>query len=277
MKRMKILLNQMGLSKISLVYFLYKKYRVWNRLSKKIFDVTTNGVMVSDTYRYVYFPIAKCGCSTVKKFLWKLENESKDISDQEIHLEINDSALFLKKMPSKGCDEYYKFAFVRNPLERFVSFYKDKFEKSRVNPIHFESLGKFYPGQLSPDMSFDDVVDFCVNIPDEISDIHFKSQRASLSQYGGEVKNIYKLENFDRDFPKVLKTILIKRDNDIFYERINKLPDYDYRSYYNKDSVRKVFMRYAGDMIYYDYIEEYEALLRNIDDRNDVSWEDRND
>jgi len=86
---------------------------------------------VSDLRRYVYCSIPKAACSSWKQTLFKLAG--KDVSNVElIHtLRITDKIVtrlvhYNYSQKQKVLKQYYKFTFVREPLERLLSTYLDK-------------------------------------------------------------------------------------------------------------------------------------------------------
>lgn len=95
---------------------------------------------------------------------------------------------------------YTKIAFVRNPIDRFVSCYKWAF-------VGKDTLHRTFPQYTSlgvkPGMSFDQwcrVV--CEFIPDQISDKHFRSQSARINDVG-PIDIIGAVETLDSDWRKL--------------------------------------------------------------------------
>jgi hypothetical protein len=84
-----------------------------------------------------------------------------------------------------------KIAFTRYPIDRLISCYRDKIvDKKCKNP--------YYRRNFSPDVSFQEFVEFVCNTPDEESDHHFASQTYLLGGIEAiEQCQIYRYENID--------------------------------------------------------------------------------
>ena len=99
---------------------LYESHHIeWNRF------------FVNDQRKYIYCPIPKAACSSWKLTLLRLTG--KDISNViSVHY-AKQTDKILKRAEHYNATElesrlknYYKFMFVREPLERLVSAYRDK-------------------------------------------------------------------------------------------------------------------------------------------------------
>ena len=85
-------------------------------------------LIVNDKYKVIYCYIPKVACSQWKRVFLDLENRAK-VRDE--HSKSNFK--FLKKYSDEGVkmrlQSYYKFLFVREPFERLLSAYENKFVK----------------------------------------------------------------------------------------------------------------------------------------------------
>ncbi|NWV67335.1 CHSTE sulfotransferase, partial [Malurus elegans] len=87
-------------------------------------------LLVSDKYRFLYCYVPKVACSNWKRILKVLDGalESVDVRGKMDH---KSDLVFLGDMKpeeiSYRLKHYYKFLFVRNPMERLLSAYRNKF------------------------------------------------------------------------------------------------------------------------------------------------------
>ena len=105
-------------------------------------DCIEKGYLINDDYRFVYCPIPKVACSSLKKFMVNLSNlenkqEILNLSQRFFHSYISHTLSLPASQNYKDAIDilnggsYFKFAFVRNPWERLTSAYLNKF----VSPI----------------------------------------------------------------------------------------------------------------------------------------------
>ena len=98
-------------------------------------------------------------------------------------------------------------ATVRHPVSRIVSFYSDKVIGSGWPPYKKNELKKLY--DIGADDSFDRVVSKIFDVPDEYSEIHFRSQ---LGIIGEDIISdsrfiSIRTESFDKDFSSLSSKI----------------------------------------------------------------------
>ena len=101
----------------------------WDSLSAKEKDILGRHILVDDKHRFLYCSIPKAACSNWKRVLMVLDGRVTNISAVK---KVQHSAFTrLKDFPpsvaKQKLREYYKFMFVREPLGRLLSAYKDKF------------------------------------------------------------------------------------------------------------------------------------------------------
>lgn len=148
------------------------------------------------------------------------------------------------------------FTVIRNPFARVVSVYHDFFESHSAQFIYDDYLfGIFKKG-----LSFSQFVDILLVIPDRLKDQHLKPQNAFLKFY--------------RDVP--VKVTLLKLEDELAVSAFlsgfhltmpvlnNSDTAYDYRTYYNRDTLQKVSEIYAHDISSFGYEAEYRDLKRYI-------------
>jgi chondroitin 4-sulfotransferase 11 len=159
----------------------------------------------------IYFFIPKVACTSLKRFMAEtLGIYNPPLADRLL------IRLGRKKQPhdefwhwqhypfvvdASRFDDYYKFAFVRNPWDRLVSCY---YNKLKAGCPGFKRYG------FDSGMSFSDFAERVCEIPDENADMHIRSQ-TSILRAAGNVKMDFvgHLENFNEDFSVVCQKLSI--------------------------------------------------------------------
>ncbi|XP_030408821.1 carbohydrate sulfotransferase 9 [Gopherus evgoodei] len=134
-------------------YFLYdfcKKYSSDNQLRTHLVRMVSR-IYVEDRHKILYCEVPKAGCSNWKRILMVLNglaSSAYSISHDAVHY-----GKHLKKLDSydlKGIqtrlNTYTKTIFVRDPMERLVSAFRDKFEhpNSYYHPVFGKAIIKKY-------------------------------------------------------------------------------------------------------------------------------------
>ena len=108
-------------------------------------------ILVDDTRRILYCEINKAACTNWKRILLVLTGKMnttrpKDLNHYDVHHDLE--ATFLPRLytfPTAGIryrlDNYFKFVFVREPIERFLSAFLDKFTFA-VNDLYRQEFGR---------------------------------------------------------------------------------------------------------------------------------------
>lgn len=144
------------------------------------------------------------------------------------------------------------FTVVRNPFARIVAVYREFFEQRLVHFIYEDYLF----GIVSKDLSFKEFVKLLQLIPESLKDQHLKSQNSFLRFYRRrniEVK-IFKLEE-----TVALNTFL--SGYGLLLDVLNKsVTPYDYRKYYDRETLKVVYHVYSQDISRFGYEGVYEEL-----------------
>lgn len=210
-----------------------------------------------------YLNIGKTGCSSIRKALLECDIPGVEVDDnQEIHRYTNS----LIKYKLKGKDrERFIFAFVRNPFDRIVSLYKNKFRSLRNLDVEGFIYTDYLNGIFHPQMSFDEFVETMVKIPDRLADRHFKSQYCMIYEVPDlPVRFVGKFENLSGDFEQLRKR----------FPALGELPHFnkssagsDYRAFYNHYTASLVAERYRRDIEEFHYEAERDDLFAYLDSR----------
>eukprot|EP00795_Rhopilema_esculentum_P006647 gene6647-12188_t len=144
-------------------------------------------ILVSDKNQLLYCMVPKVACSNWRRVLLVLEGYIQDpqaLDSTDVH---NNTFGLLRPLSDYSSDEiifrlstYYKFMFVRNPIERLTSAFRSKFVESRV-AFFREVFGKYILERYRPDtptdqatkgdgVTFRDFVQYVVDSPPEHPD-----------------------------------------------------------------------------------------------------------
>ncbi|NXI43955.1 CHST9 sulfotransferase, partial [Galbula dea] len=127
-----------------------KKYNSRRKLQSHLLHLVSR-IYVEDKHKVLYCEVPKAGCSNWKRVLMVLNGlatSAHNISHDDVHygkhLRTLDS--YDPKGISRRLDTYTKIIFVRDPMERLVSAFRDKFEhpNSYYHPVFGKAIIKKY-------------------------------------------------------------------------------------------------------------------------------------
>lgn len=119
--------------------------------------------MVDDKYKVIYCYVPKVGCSNWKRVLKVLQEKEPwpGCSPLSHVLDANLLKDYTREEKLYRLRNYYKFAFVRDPLARLVSAYTDKFTPNGTDRSYYKYYGtsivKKYRKNHKPVVKGDDV------------------------------------------------------------------------------------------------------------------------
>lgn len=210
--------------------------------------------MVLTDKKLIYLEMPKVANCSIKASMLK-EKFDDDYSVQ------NESLKYTVHNLGKRYDDYYKFTFVRNPLERVVSCYESKFHKDRqmIGHVVKELEYDYYLfGYIRKDRGFSNFLCRIALIPDRYKDHHFKPQYKIVFDDNGKqrVDFIGRYENLGQEYQR------ISREYDLDELAVyNKTERKDYMDYYNVFTAHLAYFIYKKDIKSFGYEKEYRELL----------------
>jgi len=196
----------------------------------------------------VYVPVYKSAYSSVVRFF----------ADQ---LGYADRFEWVKKHFRQQVDfqaepyrDYYSFTVVRNPWDRAVSCFEDKFNRPADHPNTLNFHRPIASSLCLERVEFSDYLAFVAQTPDAVSNEHWRSQSFSVCSGDGTpvVDFVAKLESIEEDFAKVCYQLGLQGT----LGRFNRSPasQRGYRSYYERsEMVDLLNQRYAHDIQAFGY------------------------
>lgn len=200
--------------------------------------------MIDHAARAIFVHIQKTGgTSTRAAFNWGVPDPHKHFRADQ-----------LKPIYGDQCwNEYFKFAFVRNPWDRLVSWWS-QFEFLRSRLQSGAPVSQFAVYVLQRATTFDE---FLRNASDEIADIDgekwiFRNQIDYLGDRDGNVMVDFvgRFESLSEDISKVSQRVLGRSPE---FPHLNASKRSDYRSYYTDELAELVARRYARDIQTFGY------------------------
>ena len=208
---------------------------------------------VSDSHKVVYARILKAGSTSIlNEFLKLMDNNLRAIS-------LNDDQIdalgyyFVKREIPQSAGNFERFAIVRDPYQRIVSVYLDLFDPT--SPIF--SYSAYWFGILDRSMSFKDFVKVISKVPVSLLGPHFTPQYSILMELP-DVK-VFRLEKDKSELTDFLRRYGIE-----LLHRNKNEKEYDYRSYYDRETFELVRKLYATDVDRYGYSVEEDGLRKVI-------------
>lgn len=137
---------------------------------------------ISDEKKFVWFRVAKVGSRTILDLFRQANIELNAEHPLDVHYPVN------------RYQEYFKFAFVRNPWDRLVSCWHDKGINHNLFDIRDKGLG------------FEDFIDHIAEKVDlESGNIHLRLQSRLIDL--NQIDFLGRFENFEKDLNRVMQLL----------------------------------------------------------------------
>ena len=185
-------------------------------------------MIISHKHKFIYFANGKAGSDTIENLLEKYDEKDSEIFGSRglFHKKHIPPAIISSVIPKEIFDSYFKFTFVRNPLDWFISQYKwrwrylpgKRLSESIGTPAKFLSvalaLPKYYKNSKKNFFTEKEVLEmhetlrFVRALP--MSRTLYQSNYVYDVDGNKIVDYVGKLENFNDDINKIFKIIGIE-------------------------------------------------------------------
>ena len=219
---------------------------------------------IFENKKLIYTSIPKVACTSIKIGLMADELRGSNSHNEYMNVHSLTSKFMTYSLSSKY-DDFYNFAFVRNPLDRLVSCYKDKIKNKEQHSgqFHFDTnynnkiINTLFRQKFSHDMDFDDFVRLVSRVPDYLADGHFKSQYSMLYKQETKVPDyIGKFEQLSTDWNHIAKLYGLE-----MLGEMNRTKATDWQEYYKSKAILELAAnRYKNDIEKFGYESDYQAL-----------------
>jgi chondroitin 4-sulfotransferase 11 len=203
-------------------------------------------VFVSDSRKVVFIHIQKTGGLTVDRLL------NERIPDlHRIGARHGFASLGMDEL--NDWDEYFKFAFVRNPWDRLVSWYS----MVTTMPREGNELWRYVHDNSS---TFEEFIYNCTDEVEIKDGVHYSFAYNQLDYVTDERGNLLvdfigRLENFDKDLQEVFRRMGFELES---VPHKNRSGHQHYSTFYTPDTELIVRERFKRDIEYFGY--EFESL-----------------
>ncbi|HIK31552.1 MAG TPA: sulfotransferase family protein [Oscillatoriales cyanobacterium M59_W2019_021] len=201
---------------------------------------------VNHNHKFIYCSIPKNACTLFKRFTLEYSGDTEFQNHKDIHYYIakHKTPIAMTDMSLLNNPEYYKFTILRDPLERLVSAYLDKFVRWLPNiqeTFALQVIKEVYESQgLEPDYSksitFSQFVHYVSTTNDILLDQHWKPQHLFLSDtkfdYIGKFEQLDEvIQHLEQKFNLTVNRKVSKHQTN--YNR--NLDELDYQDLYGEE------------------------------------------
>ncbi|NEQ10479.1 MAG: sulfotransferase family protein [Moorea sp. SIO4E2] len=227
-------------------------------------------MLISYSHKFIFFHVTKAAGTSVKEALkvyatepekFKITRPPKEVNGKPNRFyEIWESSLWhakakdaKKELPEEVYNNFYKFAFVRNPWDWQVSYYHFILkEQTHIRHELVKSMG-----------SFEKYLDWVINTKNPFPKGATKLQKEIITDDDGKliVDFIGRYETLVQDFNYVCQVLNLKTS----LPHLNKTTHRDYRSYYSETTKKIVAEYFQEDIELFGYtFDGYHTELSQV-------------
>ena len=200
-------------------------------------DLDSSDFIIIDELEVVFASVAKSGSSSIKTSIF-----GEFSKDRSIHYHISD---FSNKRIPKNKRSYFSFSYVRNPYDRVLSCYNNKFNMKDESEFLYSN---YLFGYLKNEDSLEDFVRKISKIPNFLCDRHFKTQYSIIHSKGAIMNHIGRLENIKEDYEDIRKRYDF---NELTI--LNKTKDPKEQIFLSEELKEKIFEKFEIDFREFGY------------------------
>ncbi|XP_056334190.1 carbohydrate sulfotransferase 8 isoform X1 [Danio aesculapii] len=257
------------------------KYR--SNISRTITPHHVSRIYVEDRHKLLYCEVPKAGCSNWKRVLMVLAgvaNSTQDINHVAVHYDNHLKRLdsFDRQGITKRLETYTKVLFVREPMERLVSAFRDKFESpnSYYHPVFGKPIISKYRVNASQTalktgsgVTFREFIHYLLDVHRPVGmDIHWEATNQLCSPCHLRYDFIGKVETLEEDANFLLRKI--KAPENLMYPsfkdgnpkaaRTSTQITQHYFSQLNASERQRAYDFYYMDYLMFNYSKPYKDL-----------------
>lgn len=203
-------------------------------------------MLISRERKIVFIHIQKTGGSSIAQVLRRHVPDMRWCGGTHGH------ALHARAVLGGEYDSFYRFAFVRNPWDRLVSWYAMIRQKGSAQPP--ETLNRLWRYVLERSSSFEEFIHRCTDAIDDVDGrkSFLDNQLDYVSDQEGRliVDRVGRYERFGADLRAVLDQIGLR---EVEIPHVNRSEHRHYGSYYTPRTRDIVAERYARDIRAFGY------------------------
>lgn len=226
---------------------------------------------INDEKKIIYLNNAKVACTSFKSVIMGLEKQKYY---ESVHQILQKKALYFDL--KEEYNDYFKFTYVRNPFERLVSCYQNKYHTDKkLIGIDKEILGtdffdlyfvrvNYLLGYLDKDQGFESFAKKIVKVPNECADRHFVSQYFMI--YKNDkclVDFVGKIEELPESFKEIQNKYQLEE-----LPIYNKTDKGNWMDYYTLEIAELVYKYYKKDFEVFGYEDEYKKLVKYLKNKD---------
>lgn len=226
-------------------------------------------MLLSESKQFIFVHIEKTAGNAIKDYLRKYDSCQQNLFDivlnKFFHVSFYtyNSVDNIKKLKSLSLghamlyviqqnvspeifDNYFKFAFVRNPYSREVSIY-EYIKKIKTHPQN----------ELISKLSFPEYLEWRVTK-------NLRLQFDYIVNYNKEfcLNYLGRFENLDEDFEVCCQKLKIPEPSSLAKVNVTKEKDYDYRDYYDEKAKQLIEKYFQKDLEYLGY--DFDGVSKTI-------------